>query len=56
MIYVTSGHPGILKYFTNNNDIAVFSLITSTPQSESEVLNPVEQLAMFDKQSQKWGL
>lgn len=56
MIYVISCHPWTLKYFTNKNDIEVFSLITSTPQSESEVLNPVEQLATYDKQSQKWGL
>lgn len=38
MIYIISCHPGILKYFTNKNDLEFSSLITSTPQSESAVL------------------
>lgn len=56
MIYVISCHQRILKYFINKNDIEESCLITSTPQSESEVLNSVEQLAMFDKHSQERGL
>lgn len=55
MIYAISCHPGILKYFTNKNDLEVSSLITSTPQSESAALALLSDLPRLTSRARNRG-